>query len=317
MKSASRFTCALAVALAACTCSAHAKEDIEFVAEHLPEVAMDNRYATLPVWSGAQSDKQSGEQPWSFAAQAGWSDIRTGELDLSGPMLSFGVRRSLSPQWLLGAFAFYDDLSFGTATEQRQLQTLFAPTDPIQRPVDATFTALGGSTLDAGLGMYAAHSGSTRWLGQHRWVAGLIWQKVRLRDYAFDYRIEAGPSRDVTGRIDFDADYEHVTPFVGFEWPRALTQWAISPHVLLAVPLPRRGFQGHITGPGFDIHGDTADVGMGKHFGDPSVTLGLDVTYTPWRLTVDLGTTLTQWLLEPHIHKGIEQNWILSAQWRY
>src|SRR5262245_54961943 len=112
MTPAKRFTCAhviaLAVALAACACSAHAKEDIEFVAEHLPEVAMDNRYATLPVWSGTQSSGQRGEQAWSFAAQVGWSDIRTGELNLSGPMLSFGVHRNLSSQWLLGAFAFYD-----------------------------------------------------------------------------------------------------------------------------------------------------------------------------------------------------------------
>ena len=31
--------------------SARAEHDIEFVAEHLPEVMMDNRYATLPIWS--------------------------------------------------------------------------------------------------------------------------------------------------------------------------------------------------------------------------------------------------------------------------
>jgi len=273
---------------------------------------MDNRYATLPLWSGGRS-----EQQWSFAAQAAWSDIRSGSLELSGPMLSFGLHRSLNSQWSLGAFAFYDDLSFGTGTGARPLQTLFSPTTPIERPVDAVFASLGGSTVDAGFGLYASRAASTTWLGEHRWVAGLIWQRVRLQDYRFDYRIEAGPSQGVTGQIDFDATYEHLTPFVGFEWPRARSQWIVSPHVLLAVPMPRRGFVGHITGPGFDLHGDTQDVGAGKHFGDPSLTLGLDLTYQPWHLTIDLGATLTQWLLEPQVHHGIEQNWLISAQWRY
>ena len=32
--------------------AAAADHSFEFVAEHLPEVAMDNRFATLPLWSG-------------------------------------------------------------------------------------------------------------------------------------------------------------------------------------------------------------------------------------------------------------------------
>jgi hypothetical protein len=89
--------------------------------------------------------------------------------------------------------------------------------------------------------------------------------------------------------------------------------WRWTPHVLLAMPLPRRGFQGRITGPGFDLSGDTASAGHGKVFGDFSLTLGLDATYKPWGLTVDLGSLVTQALLEPFIHKGIDQNWVISV----
>jgi hypothetical protein len=315
MKYPNRAACALA-ALAACTCNAWAaKDDIEFVAEHLPEVAMDNRYATLPVWGGAAG---AAEQTWSFAAQGAWSDTSTGSLALSGPLLSAGMRRRLGPHWSVGAFAFYDELAFQPASDdERPLQTLFAPTDPIARPIDATFNALGGDALDAGVGFYVSYYDADGWPGAHRWVGGLLWQHVQLTDYRFDYRITAGPSSGVTGQIDFDATYEHFTPFVGFELPRELTNWVVSAHVLLAWPMPKRGFVGHISGPGFDVHGDTADVGEGKHFGDTSVTIGLDVTYTPWRLTLDLGSTLTQYFLEPMIHDGIDQNWLLSAQWRY
>jgi hypothetical protein len=37
------------------------------------------------------------------------------------------------------------------------------------------------------------------------------------------------------------------------------------------------------------------------------------VTYKPCGLTVDLGTLMTQALLEPLIHKGIDRNWVISA----
>lgn len=74
---------------------------------------------------------------------------------------------------------------------------------------------------------------------------------------------------------------------------------------------------GHITGPGFDLRGNTEAAGYGKHIGDPSLTFGLDITYLPAHFTVDVGALLTQRLLEPFINKGIEANWLLSCQWRF
>lgn len=293
--------------------SAAAKEDIEFVAEHLPEVAMDNRYATLPLW-GTRFDES---RPWSFAVQAAWSQVRTGELEIKGPMLSAAVRRDLSDHWSLNGFVFFDDLRLTAASEERQLQTLFAPDTPFSRPVAARFTNLDGTAADYGVGFSLTWRRSGGWLGEHHWVGGVLWQKVALSDYRLDYQLLEGPSAGVSGQVDFDADYSHVTPFIGFELPRRHETWSFSPHALFALPLPQRGVVGHITGPDFDLHGDTAEVGNGKHFGDPSLTLGLDVTYEPLHLSVDVGTTLTQWLFEPLIHKGIDQNWVLSARWQY
>ena len=85
---------------------ADAKEDIEFVAEHLPEVAMDNRYATLPLWGAAFNEARH----WSFAVQAAYSQTRTGDLEIKGPMFSIAVRRDLNDRWSLNGFAFFDDL---------------------------------------------------------------------------------------------------------------------------------------------------------------------------------------------------------------
>lgn len=296
-----------------CTTTAWAAEDIEFVAEHIAEVAMDNRFGTLPVWSS------SGEaiQPWSFTAQAGYATTRAGNLDMDGSMFAFAASRSLDRRWTVGAFIFFDRLKLSGDGDLRPLQTLFSPATPFIRPVDARFDDLDGSVRHYGGGLRLSWSSEQGWLGAHRWVGGLMWQRVELRDYRLTYHLLDGPDTGLSGRIDFDTDYAHVTPFVGMEWPRSGSVWSITPHVLAAIPFPRHGVVGHIAGPGFDLRGDTDSAGAGKHFGDPSLTIGLDVTYVPAHFTVDVGTLLTQRLLEPIVNKGIDANWVLSGQWRF
>ena len=44
----------------------------------------------------------------------------------------------------------------------------------------------------------------------------------------------------------------------------------------------------------------------------PSVT-----DKSKWNLTLDVGGSITQALLEPYIHKGVEQNLVLSAYWDF
>ena len=75
--------------------------------------------------------------------------------------------------------------------------------------------------------------------------------------------------------------------------------------------------QGRIAGPGFDLSGDTASAGNGKHVGDVSLTLGLDITYLPWGLSVAAGSFVSQPLLESAVHKGINRNWVISMSKRF
>lgn len=285
-----------------------AKEDIEFVQEHLPEVAMDNRYATLPLWDTVATDAAGR----STSFQSAYSDTTTGNLAISGPLFSVARHWRLAWHWSLDAFGFYDPLKLSSDREDRDLQTLFAPGTPIGRPVAATFTSLDGTATDIGVGLGVAKRMETGWFGTHRWLAGIIWQRMSLRDYRFNYRLDAGPQAGMTGTLSFDADYEHIVPYAGLELPRQHGKWATNFHLLVAFPMPRHGVVGEITGPGFDIRGDTADVGNGKHFGDPSLTLGYTLTYAPAHLSIDIGSLVSQALLEPYIHRGIERNMVLS-----
>jgi len=47
------------------------------------------------------------------------------------------------------------------------------------------------------------------------------------------------------------------------------------------------------------------------------VTIGFNVTYEPWDLTVALGSTIMQALFEPLIHEGVKQNLMLSTYWTF
>lgn len=289
---------------------ARSEHDIEFVAEHLPEVMMDNRYATLPVW-----DLGAGTENTAYQFQAAYSSSAAGDLSIAGPLLSMSASRPLSGKSQLGAFGFYDPLRLQTNLDRRPLQTLFAPETPIERPVDAEFTNLDGTATNFGAGLFWSRHVADGFLGEHSWVAGVLWQRVDLQDYRFDYVVTSGPQSGLRGQIDFDTHYDHFTPFIGLQVPRARADWLFTPHALFAFPSPRRGFQGHITGPGFDLSGDTASAGNGKHFGDPSVTLGFTLTYMPAHLSIDAGTFFTQAFLEQKIHHGIESNWLLSVSW--
>jgi hypothetical protein len=303
----------LLVCVLACSSRVYAKEDIEFVAEHLPEVAMDNRYATLPVWTTLESQPDDG---WTLAAQGSLSRASAGNLEISGPMLSVAASRALAKRWTFTTFGFADAQSL-SGGDERALQTLFAPATPIERPVAARFEGLDGRANHYGAGFAFSTASDNGWLGPHRWVGGLLVEEIQLRDYGWSFTILAGPAAGTRGRIDFDNDYRHLTPFAGLQIVRERGAWIFSPHALLAVPLPRRGWVGHIATAQFDLHGDTAEVGNGKHFGDPSVTLGLDITYRPMHLSFDVGTAVSQSLLEPVIHKGIDRNWVLSVRWQH
>lgn len=302
---------ALAFTLATLARGLGATESIEFVAEHLPEIAMDNRYASLPLWNACESEKT-----FCFGTSVGYARTHSGTLSIDGPMISLSVVRPLNDRLRLTGFVFFDDLTLASGVEHRPLEVLFA-NPPLTLPAASEFTGLDGEARDVGLGVALNGSAHLHWLPWFEWSTGVMWQQVKLSDYRFDYRILEGPDAGTTGTLDYSSIYTHLSPFFGAAWPRQRGVWHSVPHVQLAWPLPRRGIAGEITGPGFDIEGNTADNGQGKHFGDPSMTLGFNLTYQPWNLTVDVGSTITQALLEPRIHDGVKHNLMLAAYWTF
>jgi len=295
--------------VARCPAASHS---FEFVAEHLPEVAMDNRFAVLPLWIGGTLPPES----WQFTAQGAVARIESGGLTLDGPMVSAAAVWALDDRWSVVALGFFDALRFSGASDQRPLDTLVTQT-PLALPAEALFTNLQGTYRNAGAGVAFNLQANQGWLGEHQWVVGTLYQRVQLRDYRAAYTVLEGPSTGAAGFADYSGEYNFFTLFAGLALPRHNGSWSFSPHALLAIPLPRRALQGRITGPGFDLSGDTTKTGSGKHFGDTSVTLGFDVVYEPWRLSVDIGSFVSQALVEPAVHKGVDRNWMISLSKRF
>ena len=296
------------------SCASAGTESIEFVQEHLAEVPMDNRYATLPLWGQAHPDSR---RMWQVEINAAFSRTQVGTLVNEGPLLGVGVGRRIGSEALLTAFGFFDDLRLSSAVELRPLEVRFARNVPLTLPVPAEFKSLAGTARNAGFGVALRRNANLPVLQSFQWTLGALWQQVRLDNFRFDYRVLEGPDTGATGTLDYSASYSHFAGIAGLAWPRAHANWTFTPHLQLAIPLPRRGVVGRISGPGFDVRGNTAAAGAGKHFGDPSITAGFDATYRPWNLTVDAGSAVTQALVEPVVHKGIRSNWLISLRWNY
>jgi hypothetical protein len=306
----------LAIILATYCQDGIATESIEFVAEHLPEIAMDNRFASLPLWNVCDAGTNDSDGEFCFGMNAGYARTHSGTLSIDGPMIALSASRPLGKQYRLTGFLFFDELSLAGGVEHRPLEVLFA-NPPLTLPAEAEFTGLDGEARDVGFGLALNGVAHLGWFPWFEWSAGLMWQRFRLSDYRFNYLITGGPDGGTSGTLDYSATYTHHSPFVGAAWPRARGVWHYAPHVQVAVPRPRRGVVGRITGPGFDLSGNTEDNAGRAPFGDPSLTIGFNVTYEPWHLTVDLGSTITQALIEPRIHEGVQHDLMLSANWTF
>lgn len=288
--------------------NAMAAESFEYISEHIPEVAMDNRFATLPLH---QQRTESG----SLMLQTAWSSTRSNSLELSGGQFAVSYQMPLSDTWSLQALVFDDELGFSGGNVDLPMDPLFSRTIPLALPADARYGDLQGDASHRGVGMFVARELDMPALGAGYSAFGLVWQGLHLDNYRIPYQLTSGPDAGTAGSVDYSALYVFLTPVMSFSRPYSFVDWNWVPRITVAMPLPKAGVRGRITGPGFDIYGDTADIGRGRHYGDFSVTFGLVAFYKPWGMSIDLGAMTSQLLLEPLIHKGIEQNWIVSVSW--
>ena len=285
-----------------------ATEDMDFVAEHLPEAAMDGRLLSLPLnYAGNLRVDE-----WSTQLEALATRIESGNLRLTGPGVGIGLRYQISRSWAVLGVAFYDRLTFSGDTEARPVAPIFSTSFPVSLPADATLSNQRGDISQAGAGLAMRYQPDGR---PFAFTFGALRERVKLGGYRVDYRLTSGPSAGTSGTLDYSANYPYWTPFATFEWRISHGTWQFSPRFTAGVPIPTWGWRGRITGPGFDVAGDTETIGRGRHMGDSFAGFGFGITYSPWNLTLDAGASLNQILLEPRIHQGVDRAWLMNFEW--
>lgn len=297
-----------ALLLFAATGAYAATEDMDFVAEHLSEAAMDGRLLSLPL-DYADNLPRDG---WSGDVGALAERIESGNVRLSGPGVGLGLRRQLSRSWAVLGAAYFDHLAFSGDIENRPVAPIFSASFPVSLPADATLSNQRGNMDQLGAGLAMRYQPEGR---RYSVTFGALRQRVKLDGYRVDYRLTSGPSAGTSGTLDYSANYAYWIPFATFEWRITRADWQFSPRFTAGFPQPQQGWRGRITGPGFDIAGDTDAIGRGKHMGDPFAGFGFGITYAPWNLTMDAGASLNQMLLEQRIHEGVDRAWLLNFDW--
>lgn len=287
-----------------CTVSpAYAGESIGYVAEHLLEVPMDARFQAFPT---AYKDTQNTNITSTVLSVKG--------ANLRSSMLGFQISRQLSTpegkRWQLGAFM--DAIDFGGSTGHDVMRPQFGniPGFPGQFPVSIT-------KVSGRANQYGVFLARVLPLESDRVLAiGAALQALDISEFDVQFETVA-PNDKLLARVSYAGNYRSMTPYATLSSlpVNRASRWYTAWHATLALPLPRQGFKGRLTGDYFDITGDTDSEGNGKHIPDIYIGWGYHLGYRPKNLSIDLGGMLYSAVLEPVAHKEIAPPIAISLTW--
>lgn len=282
--------------------------NLDYVVEHLSEVAMDNSLALLPLWSASEVSTSR----WKGVAQVAYNDIESHSMTLSGSPISVAVSYRFRDRWSLRGAAFFNHGELSGTGFFELAPTFLVSQPPLMLPAAAQFV-LDGSVTHQGFAMSAHRENAGGWFDGSVWTFGMVWERLQLEDVFANYVLLSGNDVGAHGVVDYSANYSFFTPFIGMQWRVQRGNWLLVPHWHYAVPMPRRGFAAAISGPGFSLSGDSGAAGNGKYVSDWLLTAGISIVHRRSGIGVDLGTSIAQYLIEPFTHNGVDKNWVLAV----
>ena len=295
--------CAAALTLAAVPAIAASDYDIHYLAEHVPESGMDAHYQTLP-WP----EVPLAQDRWAPSVHLSTARTTTDFIDLDGPMVAFAATRGVAPGRGYELLGFYSSMDVSGGSDRLTL-TPKSLSVPFDLPQPADFSNPRGTYQHYGVGAALVRDrGHSAQL-----VAGLLLESVDATGFKMDYTLAGGPDTGTSGVIDYSHRATFLTPFVGWQRTKRLSQrWSWTPRAQFLYPLPPGDMNVRLTGPGFDVmSGDPLNVG------DPYVAAGLALSHAPSGFEVDLGSMLFFPVAERVSHPGVDQAFVLHVAWRW
>lgn len=288
------------------------REDLDFLVEHMLELTMDNRFASMPASAEAFERGR-----WQGGVDVGGGSAAATSFDVGGRLVAVMAGLGVAERRGVEMSAFFDRASISGGGGEQALRPLWSQAIPLDLPQRAEITGLDSRVTSWGLGasyvwQRAPAPTGRRWT----WRAGALYDRLEARAVRTHFRLVAGASAGAEGELDYSATYSYLVPFGEAEvrWPLG-ARWEIAPHFGFYHPLPRRGFAGRIGGPGFEIEGDTGESLGKKHMGDPYLALGVRLDDRRTGFGVDLGATVFQALTEGISHPGIGQELLVQLCW--
>jgi hypothetical protein len=236
-------------------------------------------------------------------AEPGYGSISSERMTNQVAMLSLSQYFPLADTGGIAFGFFYDHFSFSGTTGAAILAPSFGAPDYLPESFVVNVNSVSGTGYHAGLsGAYVSQL-------KHgaRFQVGLSVERLDVGEYRVAFStVDLASNFD--GAVDYAGVYNILAPFASYEGKRknVLTHWIAGPHAIVAWPLPRTGFKGRFTGPGFDIQSDTDANGIGKHIPDPYVGLGYFLEHRRSGVRVDIGASLYHYVVEPLLHTGID-----------
>jgi len=298
LSAATRAGVAAAIVHFAMPATAATDEELGFTAEHMIEAQMDARYMALPEIELPTNDAVG----WRF----GMGYMTTSGGPTTSANLLLDVQRftplANHERWAVVLGGFVDLIRFDGTGGTVTIDPNFLRTPPFDTPLVADVLDVSGDALHMGFSVAAARQVSA----SSAWQAGVMLEYYDVGEFEVAFRT-GGPA-GFDGMLDYAGNYDSITPFVTFRhiFPRRSERFTYSSRALLAWPTPRRGFQGQLSGPGFQLEGDSEAAGTGRHIPDGFAGLGFAIESVAHRWRVDVGASVWLYLAENKGHEGVD-----------
>jgi hypothetical protein len=291
--------------------AASPREDVHFIAEHIPEAAQDARWFALP-WP---IDRLEAGR-WQSGFVLGGADAAAAPYEVRGALAAAGASRALSERWALDLIGFVDRFSISGGAADQILSAPFLDQAPLDLPARARFDRARGTVSHEGLGLGALRELSppdadTRWMLRF----GAFLERLETSEFEVGYTLLDGADAGTSGVLDHSSDATFVTPYLGAQRLSPLgAHWQLAWRFLAGAPLPAGDFDGRLTGPGFDL-GSARGDGSPARIGDSFFALGVAFVHRPSGLDLDLGSVLAFPAFETATHPGLDRAYLVQVGW--
>lgn len=269
--------------------------------------------APLPLSHFLKGQKQ-------YSVSGGYSTVDAGVVQLNGNGLTLAFDRAFRDGWGYQFLLLANQHNVGISGNE-VLNTPFAKNVPLDLPERAEFSNGKGRITFTALGAALVYDPLLK--GKDSQSLPLSFG-VQVATMKFDgvsthYRMTSGTSTGSQGDLDLNGEYSFVMPFFAAHWFFPVREnWLLVPSVRFAKALESVGQKGRMTGPGFDVSGNSEATGYtDANFDLWLVSPGFTISYRPWNLSSNVGASLFRYMMPGLTSDGVNKTVLFSLAWSW